>query len=179
MLSTLTIGTNNRRNTFSGLQVLSTQILNAFAVSGANKLALANLQTINQKIQGKTAKNNSSDKDTKKISTAQLSFASKIDHFSSLLEILKQNPSYTPNETELQIPALETKLAQFQTTNLDYINAFTSYSNALIDRNSQLYHPETGLLQTVKEVKQYIKSVFNAKSPQFAQITTLSFKELK
>ena len=49
----------------------------------------------------------------------------------------------------------------------------------MIDRNQTLYNPLTGLVQTSKEVKQYVKSVFGANSPQYKQVRGLEFKVIK
>ena len=71
---------------------------------------------------------------------------------------------------------LQTKLTELQAKNTNLINAYTGYSNAMIDRNQTLYNPLTGLVQTSKEVKQYVKSVFGANSPQYKQVSGLEFK---
>ncbi len=102
-----------------------------------------------------------------------------VDHFASIVQVLQQNPTYAPNETDLQLTALQTKLADLQTANTNLINAYTAYSNALIDRNNTLYNPITGLIQTAKEVKQYVKSVYGATSPQYEQVSGLEFKVIK
>ena len=48
--------TNERRNAFSNLKPLSTKIVNAFAVSGADALAVSNAKSVNKKLQGSTSK---------------------------------------------------------------------------------------------------------------------------
>ena len=42
-----------------------------------------------------------------------------------------------------------------------------------------LYDPITGLVQTAKEIKQYVKSIFGATSSQFRQISGIEFKVRK
>jgi hypothetical protein len=44
--------TNERRNSFANLKPLATKIINAFAVSGADTLAIADAKTVNKKLQG-------------------------------------------------------------------------------------------------------------------------------
>jgi hypothetical protein len=77
------------------------------------------------------------------------------------------------------VATLQTKLTELQAKNTNLINAYTDYSNAMIDRNQTLYNPLTGLVQTSKEVKQYVKSVFGANSPQYKQVSGLEFKVIK
>jgi len=178
--------TNERRNSFANLKPLATKIINAFAVSGADTLAIADAKTVNKKLQGTSSKKSITTTDNlppsgelKGASTSQQSYDRLIDHFANLIQVVEQNSNYTPNETELQIATLQTKLAELQTKNTNLINAYTGYSNAMIDRNQTLYNPLTGLVQTSKEVKQYVKSVFGANSPQYKQVSGLEFKVIK
>ena len=178
--------TNDRRNTFANLKPLATKIINAFAVSGADTLAIADAKTVNKKLQGTSSKKSTTEETnpentptTNSISTSQQSYDRLIDHFAHLIQVVEQNTNYTPNETELQVATLQTKLTELQTKNTNLINAYTGYSNAMIERNQTLYNPLTGLVQTSKEVKQYVKSVFGSNSPQYKQVSSLEFKVIK
>ncbi|SDF85509.1 hypothetical protein [Epilithonimonas hungarica] len=175
--------TNSRRNTFADLRSLSTRVINALAVSGADALAIEDAKAINKKIQGTSSKKPTSTETPTTsegagggISTSQQSYDRLIDHFTSLIELLNQNKSYAPNEDDLKTTTLQTKLTEMKTANTELINAFTANSNAMISRNETLYHKQTGLVQISKEVKQYIKSVFGAGSPQYDQVNGLEFK---
>lgn len=175
--------TNERRNGFADLKSLSTKIVNSLAVSGADVLAVNNAKSVNKKIQGtsskktKTTQVDSENSTTSTgISTSQQSYDRLIDHFANLIEVLQQNTTYSPNENDLKLASLQTKLNHLKTTNTNLINAYTLYSNAMIERNQSLYNPLTGLVQTAKEVKQYVKSVFGATSPQYKQVSGLEFK---
>jgi len=102
-----------------------------------------------------------------------------VEHFSSIIEILIQNPAYNPNENDLKVTSLQDKLSDMQTKNSELIDAYTQYSNAMLERNQTLYNPLSGLVQTSKEIKQYVKSIFGASSPQFKQINGIEFKVIK
>jgi vacuolar-type H+-ATPase subunit D/Vma8 len=177
--------TNSRRNAFADLKPLSTKITNAFAVSGVEQLGINNLKSMNKKLQGTTSRKASvtaedSQPDTgKTISTSQQSYDKMVEHFSSIIEILIQNPAYNPNENDLKVTSLQDKLSDMQTKNSELIDAYTQYSNAMLDRNQTLYNPLSGLVQTSKEIKQYVKSIFGASSPQFKQINGIEFKVIK
>jgi len=117
---TLVITTNQRQTEFSGLKPLATQIINALSASGADKLAVNDAKTINRKIQGKpsmprTDENQEGQETQRTVSNSQQSYDKLIDHFSALIELLTQIPQYTPNETQLQIAALNDKLEQMKT----------------------------------------------------------------
>lgn len=178
--------TNERRNAFKDLKPLSTKVVNAFAVSGADDLAQNNLKSVNKKLQGSTSKNeektvakDGSTTTPKTISTSQQSYDRLIDHFANIITVLEQNEIYAPNENNLKVDSLKDKLSELQSKNKDLINSYTSYSNSMIERNQTLYDPIIGLVQTSKEVKQYIKSIFGATSPQYKQVSSLEFKIVK
>ena len=96
-----------------------------------------------------------------------------------MIEAVSQDANYKPNEKNLQTATLQAKLDGLKTSNTDLINGFTSWSNARINRNTTLYNPLTGLVQTALEVKKYVKSVFGAGSPQFKQVSELEFSNVK
>ena len=89
---------------------------------------------------------------------------------------IRDRSSYTPNETELQVSTLDTQLKDLRTANTNVGNAYTAISNSRISRNKILYNETTGLCQTALEVKNYIKSVFGATSPEYKQVSKLKFK---
>jgi hypothetical protein len=178
--------TNERRNAFFDLKLLGTKVVNAFVVSGADALAIDDVRGINKKLQGASKKAKDTPvsptevvTSTKSISTSQQSYDRQIDHLANLIEVLTQSTFYSPNETELQLTALNAKLSDLQTKNLNLINSYTNYSNAIIERNVILYNPLTGLIQTAKEVKFYVKSVFGTNSPQYRQVSGLEFKFIR
>ena len=182
--------TNARQSAFKDLKPLATKVVNALAVSGATPLTVADAKTINRKIQGAKANGGTKTPTTpadpnapaptdKTISTSQQSYDSLIDHFTKMIESVSQDANYKPNEKELQVATLQTKLDSLKTANTDLINGFTNWSNARINRNTTLYNPLTGLVQTALEVKKYVKSVFGATSPQFKQVSGLEFTNVK
>ena len=130
--------TNERRTVFKDLKPLSTKIVNAFAVSGADTLAQNNLKSVNKKLQGSTSKTDETvaPKDLnvvtpKTISTSQQSYDRQIDHFANIIAVLEQNGVYAPNENALQVDTLKDKLNIAKIT-------FTSGVNAA----SQEYKPQ-------------------------------------
>ena len=182
--------TNTRRTAFKDLKPLATRIINALAASGATDLTIANIKTINRKIQGVKAAGaattpalptdaTASAPTLKTISSSQQSFDNMIDHFSKLIEAVSQDANYKPNETELKTATLTTKLTSLKAANTVIVNAYTNWSNERILRDNSLYNPLTGLVQTALDVKKYVKSVYNASSPQFKQVGGLEFTKVK
>jgi len=88
-----------------------------------------------------------------------------------LIQLLASLTGYAPNETDLKVATLTTLLADMRNKNTGAINALTPLSNARIVRNTILYATGTGLVDTAGEVKKYLKSVFDATSPQYKQVS--------
>ena len=175
---------NERITAFSGLKSLSTRLVNALQTTDATTETIGNAKTFNRKMQGKKASSSQTPTDPNTpapttISTSQQSYDQLIQHLAGLTSILEAETSYTPNETDLQVATLQTKIADLTTKNTAVATAYASISNSRIERNETLYSSSTGLVETANEVKKYIKSVFGASSPQFAQVKGIQFKVIK
>ena len=175
---------NERINAFSGLKSLSTRLVNALQTTNATTETIGNAKTFNRKMQGKKASSSQTPTDPNTpapttISTSQQSYDQLIQHLAGLTSVLEAETSYTPNETDLQVATLQTKIADLTAKNTAVATAYASISNSRIARNETLYSSTTGLVETANEVKKYIKSVFGASSPQFAQVKGIRFKVIK
>ncbi len=108
-----------------------------------------------------------------------MSFDNRVSNFEKLIETLKAEPKYAPNETDLQVSTLETLLADLTAKNTGVKDTYEPLSNARIERNESLYNEETGLVQIAKDVKGYVKSVYDVSSPKYKQISKLAFTVIK
>ena len=175
---------NERVVAFKDLKSLSTRLINALQTTDASKEKVADAKTLNKKMQGIRAKAVETPTDPSTpapntISTSQQSYAQQIQHLAGIISVLQSEPSYTPNETDLQVATIQAKIADLTAKNTAVATAYTSISNSRIARNETLYSSATGLVETANEVKKYVKSVFGASSPQFAQIKGIEFKKPK
>ncbi len=174
--------TNAREIGFANLRKLCTRIVNALDASEASDQTVKDAKSINRKIQGSRAKTKTTSTATteqsqepRQISVSQLSFDSQVDNFGKLITLVASEPSYAPNEADLQVSALNSTLENLKSLNNAVINAKTQYSNAIIDRNKVLYKENTGMVDVILEVKKYVKSVFSATDPNYKQISGLKF----
>jgi len=189
-----TNATNSRQTSFDPLKKLCTKIVNALDATDATDKLVKDAKTINNKIQGKRSGDKTKTSPTpvppipplptptpedKSISVSQQSYDSLIENFDKLITLVSTEPTYTPNETDLQISTLQTLLGNLRATNTAVVNAYTNYSNSRITRNSILYAATSGLVDIAGDVKKYVKSVFGATSPQFKQVSKLEFKKVK
>lgn len=187
-VTTKTIAFNNATNArvilFEPLRPLSTRLVNAFSATDATAEMIKDAKAINRKLQGKRAKEIQAPADPNapapnNISTSQQSYDQLIEHFTKLIELLKSEPTYTPNETELKIVTLTAQLTALKTANTNVTNAYTAVSNARIARDKTLYKEQTGLYDITGDVKNYVKSLFGATAPEYKQISKIKFTKPK
>lgn len=176
--------TNARELAFVPLKPLATKIINALAATDAAAQTVDDARTIVNKIQGRRAKAivvpttppaAGATPTVKTASTSQQSYDKLVDHFAQLIAVLTAEPKYLPNENELKVATLNTQIADMRAKNTSVVNTLTTVSNARINRDKLLYDKLTGMVDTAMEVKQYVKSVFGAKSPQYKQVSGLKF----
>ena len=175
---------NERITAFSGLKSFSTRLVNALQTTDATPETIGNAKTFNRKMQGKKASASQTPTDPNApapttISTSQQSYDQLIQHLSGLKSVLEEEPSYTPNEAELQVATIDAKIADLTAKNTAVSTAYTNISNSRISRNETLYTSDNGIFETASEVKKYIKSVFGASSPQYNQVSGIKFSKPK
>jgi len=174
-----------RQNTFSGLKSLSTRLVNAIQSTDATDQIIKDAKGFNKKMQGQrasataTSTTNPNTPAPRTISTSQQSYTQQIQHFAGLISVLESVPSYTPNETDLQVATLVAKQNELTIKNNEVATAYTSISNSRIARNTILYSTEGSIFDVASEVKKYIKSIYGASSPEFAQVKEIQFKKPK
>jgi hypothetical protein len=172
---------SERREAFRGLRPLTTRVINAFAVSGAPQSAVDQAESFKRKIDGERAKQVEDDPSTPEneaentISVSQQSYTQLVEHLDNLIQVLTDSGQYNPAETDLKLLALNTLSTALKAANQAVIDTNTPFSNARIARNDALYAEGTGLVDIAGMVKKYVKALFGADSPQFAQVSGLEF----
>ena len=177
-----------REVAFKPFSKLITRVNNALKATDTTAQVDESAQTIVRKLQGKRATPKISEEDNallkaegmevKQISTAQMSYDSRLENLNKLIMLLSSVPEYKPNEEELKISTLTALYDDLTAKNAAVLAATVPLSNARISRNKVLYQEKTGLVDTAFDVKLYIKSLFGATSLQYKQISKLAFKAL-
>lgn len=177
---------NSRQIAFANLKPLVTRIINALDSTDASELVVKDAKTANRKLQGKRANNPTTDAPIPNnapvpntISVSQQSYTNKVQHLAAIIAILVNEPNYTPNETELQVPQLQALQANLANLNNQVATHFTAISNARIARNNIIYNHENSICSIATEIKQYVKSLFGANSPEFEQIKGITIRPIK
>ena len=174
-----------REVVFIPLSKLTTRIMNSIKATDTTVQVDENARTLVRKIQGvrATAKKTEDEKkalaekgkEVVEISTSQMSYDNRLDNFFKLIQLLSSVPEYSPNEKELKIEHLNTILDDLKAKNAAVVESYIPLSNARISRNDLLYKENTGLYDVAMDVKNYIKSVFGATSPQYKQVSKIKF----
>lgn len=177
------VAVNTRMDAFKGLRALSTRLVNALQATDASDHMISNAKSLNRKIQGQRASKLNTPTDPTSpvpntISTSQQSYDQLIQHLSALIELLQAEPTYAPNENDLKTASLITYRNNLILKNQVVVDAYTDVTNARIGRNTVLYASSTGLVPIALDVKKYVKSIFNASSPQYREVSGIEFRML-
>jgi len=174
-----------REFAFEPFSKLVTRVNNSLKASDTTVQVDESAQTIVRKLQGKRASAKLTDEEKKaleaegkevnQISATQLSYDSRLENLDKLIMLLVSVPLYDPNEEDLKVESLKTLYSGLKAKNTDVVTATIQLSNARISRNDILYKPLTGLVDIASDTKTYIKSVFGATSPQYKQVSKLTF----
>jgi hypothetical protein len=184
----------SREVAFKPLQKLSTKMHSALKATEVSTAVIENMTSLNRKVQGKRASAKETpktpttlttegapnqDPNTKpvvQISSSQLSYDSILDTFDKQVKLLGSITAYNPNETELTVGNLQNLYNQLKAENAAVVNTATQLSNARLNRNQVMYDPETGIVATAMDVKNYVKSLFGATNASYKQISSLEFR---
>lgn len=175
---------NQRVTVFADIKPLATRLVNALQTTDAGAETIKDAKGFNRKIQGKRAAAPQTPTDPNEpvpntISSSQLSYDQLIQHFTGLVSVLRYEASYTPNEEDLKIAALDAMIEDLVEKNAEVSRWYTKVSSARAVRDQTLYDGTDSLLETALEVKKYIKSVFGVTSPQYEQVKGILIKRLK
>jgi len=160
---------------------VTTKTLNFSKSLNISLIDKENLTSQAKKIRGdqKPKKINPDTAETESISTAQMSYDSRIANLDTYISQLASHPEYTPNETEIQITTLRAYHQRLVTLS-SIVNAS---GNALItarkNRNDILYFNNTNIIQLIREIKAYLKSLGAAGEPYYKALVRLKFKDIK
>ncbi|WP_335964540.1 hypothetical protein, partial [Galbibacter sp. PAP.153] len=169
--------TGERYETFAGIRPLCTRITNSFKISGADKTLIRRVNSLNNKIQGKSSSKTENKESAlsltikkKHNSTSEQSFRKLADHFSNCLEVIRQSEIYNPNEEDLKLVSLRELSDKLYHQNAEVKRTYNNYKTAMIERNKIMYNDERSMAQIAKEVKLYVKSLYGGHSAEYKQI---------
>ena len=177
-----------RLNVFEGFYNYVTRIINALELTDIAAPSLAQAKALVRDLRGKRAVKKLTDEEVaaekekgniiNQVTVHNASFISKIENLSKLVVFIESIPDYAPNETDLKLESIKTRLEDLKAANAAFVAADAALGAARLSRNEVLYGENTGLIDTALDVKLYTKSLFGANSPQYKQISSIAFKRL-
>lgn len=171
----------DKENGLEQMDKKATKISNYFKSLNVPQNEIDNIAAQVRKIRGdkrKTPKN-PEEGDNTTISTSQQSFDSKIANFNALIAQLEVFPEYIPNEDEIKITELKA-----YTETLDVLReTLRTSSDQLITaraaRNNTLYFSQPNVIELMRFVKAYVKSLGQPARPYYEALVSLKFTMIK
>ncbi|MCD9187303.1 MAG: hypothetical protein LUM44_12785 [Pyrinomonadaceae bacterium] len=106
----------------------------------------------------------------------QLSYAAKLANLQAARAFLANVTAFTPNEEHLKLTALDAFIAECTAANEAVSAKFVPLNDAWNERDEVLYTNEDSILNDFRLAKEYYKSLYNAKDPQYKAITAKNMK---
>lgn len=172
--------TNTRETLYEGLAALSTKVWGTVQTLRIEDNTKALVEAIHKKLHGKWGVQVEEPEDEEEAkrarSASQLSYVSMAKNLEDMIETLGQIPQYVPKDEDRKITTLKLLLAQMVQLNDNMPTLETTLALARSKRNALYYTPVTGLIDTMKGVKGYLKTLGdNGKHPAYVSVSRLKF----
>lgn len=171
-----------RTAAFEGHLKFATRVGNAYAASDSDELVSSNIEGLLRRLRGERAgdapvddPSTPEDESATAHSVSHLSYDNIIATWSELIELLRTQANYNPNENDLKIERLELYVADLEAKQNAAKNATIAVKNARAARDEVLYNKKTGILTIVVKVKKYVKSIADSEAV-YQQLTALKFR---
>jgi hypothetical protein len=162
------------------MRVKTSRILNAFKSVNVSEKDKANATALVRKIRGdrRRAKVNPDTADANTISTAQLSYDSRIANIDVLIAFISSHSEYNPNESDIKITSLQTSNQELKNFTQTVNSAGSTLITARKERNDILYNNTENVIAIAREVKSYLKSLGDNGKPYYKAVVRLQFKDM-
>ena len=172
-----------RQVAFENLKPTCTRIINLLDILGLPEGTIDQARTLNRTIQGGQNKPKTTTEEggesPKTVSTSRQSYTQQAENFGILLQLLDTIPSYKPNEEDLKFENLKPYYQSLVGTTQTVDQTEAELNVRLIERNQILYTEGTGLYTIAQNVKKYVKGLYGATSPEYADVSAIKFTEPK
>jgi hypothetical protein len=186
LLPTYVAAESDRSTTFARVLPLATRVQATAIVLNLPAGIVTHIKETVRKIRGERAKKlkpedliDANGEPIRHSSVSQTSFNEQVEHFNQLIDLVASQQAYAPVETDLTVASLTSLLDQMRLTNDVVMSAITPLSAARQERDKALFAPQTGMVDTALAVKEYVKAVFGASSPQYKEVHHITFRNRK
>ncbi|MEO8517093.1 MAG: hypothetical protein ABI426_10125 [Flavobacterium sp.] len=170
----------NREVAAEPLGKTATKVLNAFKSLRLSEVDKENATSLVKKIRGdrKAKKVNPDTSDAETISTAQLSYDSRIANLDVLIGFIQSHPEYSPNEASITVPSLTTYNQELKNLTQIVNAAGNTLITARKNRNAVLYKDANNVIILAREIKSYLKPIGEPGLPYYKAAVRLRFTEV-
>ena len=172
-----------RQTAFENLKPTCTKIINHLEILGLQQGTIDQAKSLNRLIQGGQKKTTTPPEEGKEIpktiSTSRQSYTQQAENFGILLQLLATISTYAPNEDDLKLVNLNTYKDTLVSSTQAVDQTEAELNLKLIERDNILYADGTGLYSIAQNVKKYVKSIYGATSPEYANVSDIEFTNRK
>jgi hypothetical protein len=183
-----TLAITDRETAFKDMRRLAVRSRNFLKASGAPKGVLDDAETSLRKLRGGRASTKAkagttpsgtagqqTDTNGGSSSASQMSYDNQVGNFEQYIEILKNVPTYNPNEADLKVTALTARAGSLTAKNNTVNTTLVTLSQARGQRDMLLYVGDDSIIITAQLVKAYVKAALGTQSQVYKQIKGLQF----
>ena len=172
-----------RQTAFENLKPTCTKIINHLEILGLQQGTIDQAKSLNRLIQGGQKKTTTPPEEGKEIpktiSTSRQSYTQQAENFGILLQLLATISTYAPNEDDLKLVNLNIYKDTLVSSTQAVDQTEAELNLKLIERDNILYADGTGLYSIAQNVKKYVKSIYGATSPEYANVSDIEFTNRK
>ena len=172
-----------RQSAFENLKSTCTRIINLLEILGLPQGTLDQAKSLNRTIQGGQKKTTTPPEEngqpTNTVSTSRQSYTQQADNFGILLQLLATISTYAPNEADLKLVNLNIYKDTLVSSTQAVDQTEAELNLKLIERDNILYADGTGIYSIAQNVKKYVKSIYGATSPEYANVSDIEFTNRK
>ena len=172
-----------RQSAFENLKSTSTKIINHLEILGLPQGTIDQAKSLNRIIQGGQKKTTTPPDENGQpaptVSISRQSYTQQAENFGILLQLLATIPSYAPNEDDLKLVNLNAYKDSLVSSTQSVDHTEAELNTKLIERDTILYADGTGLYSIAQNVKKYVKSLYGATSPEYANVSGIEFTSRK
>lgn len=108
-------------------------------------------------------------------SVSRRSYAGIIESLRRFSGKLASNPAYNPNEPEYKAPQIAIWVDGLQTTHNTALDSKVSTRTERSTRNAYVYNDETGIIERMNALKNYLGYILDKDDPRLKQLKSLKF----
>lgn len=168
---------NARKQAFDDLPKLASSVIRALKAYGASEEKMADARQYFRNITGRRLSVRPIENAGAAVepvavrrSQMQLAFVNKADWFEQLVQSASTHPGYQPNESELSIEGLNSKVKELHAFNQHVVDAQVKWSNARMLRDKLVLGNEGSMMMTSRAVKDYLGAIFGFNSQEYEQV---------